>query len=65
MKGKHKPQWNPIREDLKEAMPRHILIEVLKEGGIELEDKREEEGEKEQKEEEGQKEAEGERGRIS
>lgn len=46
-------------------MPRHILIEVLKEGGIELEDKREEEGEKEQKEEEGQKEAEGERGRIS
>lgn len=40
-------------------MPRHILIEVQKEGGIELEDKREEEGEKEQKG------AEGERGRKS
>lgn len=44
---------------MKEATPRHILIEVQKEGGIELEHKREEEGGKEQKE------AEGERGRKS
>ena len=34
---------------MKEAIPRHVLIEVQKEGGIELKDKREEEGEKEQK----------------